>query len=53
VGSFNVRKLNERKVKEQYQVTVTDKFAALENLEGNEDINRSWDNIREKVSILA
>jgi hypothetical protein len=35
---FNVKKLNERDVKEQYQVTITDMFAALENLEDNGNI---------------
>jgi hypothetical protein len=28
---FNVKKLNEGDVKEQYQVTIINKFAALEN----------------------
>jgi hypothetical protein len=31
---FNVKKLNDREVKEQYQVTIANKFAALENLRG-------------------
>jgi hypothetical protein len=30
---FNLKKLNEGDVKEQYQVTTKNKFAALENLE--------------------
>jgi hypothetical protein len=38
-------------VKEQYQVRVTNKFAALENLEDNRDINRAWDIIRENINI--
>jgi hypothetical protein len=29
---FNLKKLNEGEVKEQYQVTITNKYAALENL---------------------
>jgi hypothetical protein len=29
---FNLKKLNEWELKEQYQVTITNKFAALENL---------------------
>jgi hypothetical protein len=44
---FNVKKLNEWDVKEEYQVTIRNKFAALENLDDREDINRAWDNIRE------
>ena len=41
-------KLNELKVRKQYQTEVTNKFAALENLRDNEDINRVWENIKEK-----
>jgi hypothetical protein len=50
---FNVNKLNERDVKEQYQVTVRNKLAALENLEDSGDINRAWKNIRENIKISA
>jgi uncharacterized FlaG/YvyC family protein len=50
---FNVKKLNEGDVKEQYQVTIRNKFAALENLEDSGDINRAWDNIRENIKISA
>jgi hypothetical protein len=31
---FDLKKLNEGDVKEQYQVTTRNKFAALENLRG-------------------
>jgi hypothetical protein len=47
---FNVKKLNEGDVKEQYQVTIRNKFAALENLEDSGDINGAWDSIRERTS---
>jgi hypothetical protein len=40
-------------VKEQYEVTVTNNFVTLENLEDNGDINRVWDTIRENVNILT
>jgi hypothetical protein len=40
-------------VKEQYQVTIRNKFASLENLEDSGDVNRAWDNIRENMKILA
>jgi hypothetical protein len=50
---FNVKKLNEGDVKEQYQVTIRNMFAALENLEGSGDINGAWDNIRENIKISA
>jgi hypothetical protein len=44
---FNVKKLKEGDVKEQYQLTIRNKFSAMENLEENGDINRARDNIRE------
>jgi hypothetical protein len=50
---FNVKKLNEGVVKGQHQVTIRDKFAALENLEDSGNINRAWDNIRENIKISA
>ena len=37
---FNLRKLNELKVRKQYQTEMTNKFTALENLRDSEDINR-------------
>jgi hypothetical protein len=53
VGRFNLKKLNEEEVKEQYQVTIKNKFAALENLDYNGDINRAWETIRENIRISA
>jgi hypothetical protein len=48
---FNVKKLKEGDVKEHYQVTIRNMFAALENLEDSGDINRAWDNIRENIKL--
>jgi hypothetical protein len=50
---FSLKKLNEGDVKEQYQVTVRNKFAALEILKDSGNINRGWDNIRENIKISA
>jgi uncharacterized FlaG/YvyC family protein len=50
---FNLKKLNEGEVKEQYQITIKNRFSALENLEYNEDINRAWDDVRENIKISA
>jgi hypothetical protein len=50
---FNVKNLNEGDVKEQYQLTIRNKFADLGNLEDSENINRAWGNIRENIKILA
>jgi hypothetical protein len=50
---FSVKKLNKGDVKEQYQVIIRNKFAALENLEDSGDINGAWVNIRENIKISA
>jgi hypothetical protein len=46
---FNLRKLNELDVRKQYQIEITNRFAALENLSEGEDINRAWENIKESL----
>jgi hypothetical protein len=33
----------------QHQIEITNKFAALENLKDDEDINRAWENIKENI----
>ena len=38
---FNLRKLNELEVRKQYQIESTNRFAALENSNENEDVNRT------------
>jgi hypothetical protein len=53
VEIFNLKQLNEEDVKEQYQVTIKNTFAALENLDDNGDINRAWETIRENIRISA
>jgi len=50
---FNLRKLNEPKVRKHYQIEITNRFAALENLSDNEDINRAWENIEENIKTSA
>ena len=50
---FNLRKLNEPEVKEQYQNEITNRFAALENLNDDEDVNRTWENIKENIQTSA
>jgi hypothetical protein len=37
---LNLKKLNEGEVKEQYQVTIKNRFSALETLENDGDIKR-------------
>ena len=44
---FNLRKLNEPEVREQYQIEITSRFAALENLNDDKGVDRTWENIKE------
>jgi hypothetical protein len=53
VERFNLNQLNEEEVKEQYQVTIKNKFAALENLDDNGDINKARKTIRENIRSSA
>ena len=48
-----MRKLNEPEVREQYKIEITNKFAALENLNDDEDVDRTWENIKEKSQTSA
>ena len=41
-----MRKFNEPEVREQYQIEITNRFAALENFNDYEDVNRTWENIK-------
>ena len=50
---FNLRKLNEPQVKEQYQIEITKRFAALENSDDDEDVNRTWEIIIENTQTSA
>jgi hypothetical protein len=40
---FNLKTLNEIEGKEQYRFEISNRFAALENLDTEEDINRAWE----------
>jgi hypothetical protein len=46
---FNLRELNDLEVMNQYQIEITNRFAALENLSDGEDINRDWENIKKNT----
>jgi hypothetical protein len=46
---LNFKKLNDIEVKGQYQVKISNRFEALENLDNDNndvDINRAWESIR-------
>jgi hypothetical protein len=48
-----LRKINELDFKEKYQIEITNRFSALENLNVDEDVNRAWENIKENIKTLA
>ena len=48
-----MRKLNELEVRKQYQIEISNRFAALENLSDDKDINRAWENIKEIIKTSA
>jgi hypothetical protein len=50
---FNLKKLNDVDGKEQYRVEISNRFAALENLDSEVDINRASETIRENIKISA
>ena len=43
--------LNEPEIREQYQIEITRRFAALKNV--NKDVNRTWKNIKENILTSA
>jgi hypothetical protein len=50
---FNLNKLNEIEGKEQYRVEVSNRFAALEDLDAEAEINSAWEIIRDNLTISA
>jgi hypothetical protein len=50
---FNLKKLNEVEGKEKYCVEVSNRFAALEDLDTEVEINTIWGANRENIKILA
>ena len=48
-----MRKLKDLEVKKQYQVEITNRFAALGNISDDGDVNRTWENIKENIKTSA
>jgi hypothetical protein len=48
---FNLKKLNEVGGKEQYNVEVSNRFAAFEDLGTEVEINSAWETIQENIKI--
>jgi hypothetical protein len=53
VERFNLGKLSELVVRTQYQIKTSNNFAAFENLNESEDINRALGNIKENIKTSA
>jgi hypothetical protein len=49
--SFNPKKLNKIEGKQQYHIEVSNRFAALENLDAELDIYSAWEIVRETLNI--
>ena len=50
---IKLRMLNVLDVRKQYQSEISNRFAALENLSDEEEINRFWENIEENTENSA
>ena len=47
------RKLKDLDVKKQYQIEITNRFAAFGNISDDGDTNRAWENIKENIKNSA
>jgi hypothetical protein len=50
---FNLKKINVVEGKEQYNVDISNRFASLEDLDTEVEINSAWETIRENIKISA
>jgi phosphomevalonate kinase len=50
---FNLKKLNEVKSKKRHRVEISNRFAALENLDTEVDVNKASETIKENIRISA
>jgi fructose-bisphosphate aldolase class 1 len=50
---FNLRKLDDLEARKQYRIEITNRFAALENVSEDEDINRAWESIKDNIKNSA
>ena len=50
---FNLRKLSELEVRQQYQNKISNRFAALGNLSDSKDIITAWENIKGNIKTSA
>ena len=50
---FNLKKASELEFGKQYQIKVSNGFAALENVNDSGGINSAWENLKETIEISA
>jgi hypothetical protein len=50
---FYLKKLNEVEGKEQFRIEISKRYAALENLNVEVEINSAWETMRENIKISA
>lgn len=50
-GELHLKTLSEVELRQQYQIKISNSFAALENLNNSEDINRPWQNVKENLGL--
>jgi flagellar biosynthesis/type III secretory pathway chaperone len=53
MGRFNLKKLNQLECKEKFRVEVPNRFAALEDVDAEMEINSAWETIRENIKMSA
>jgi hypothetical protein len=53
VERFNLKMLREIEDRKQFQIELSKRFAALENLNDSKDIHGAWENIKENIKISA
>jgi hypothetical protein len=53
IEKFNLKKLNDVEGKEQFRVEVSNRFAALKDLDTDVEINSAWETIRENTKMSA
>jgi hypothetical protein len=53
VGRFNLRKLSELEPSRYYQIKISNRCTALENLNDSEDIKRACENIKQNIKTSA
>jgi len=46
---FNLGKLNELEVRKEYEMEISNRLTALENLNDSDDISRAWESIKENI----